>query len=110
MINIQSRASFIKIIEAFQDNMRKQAEAAGSIFCDPLNGKYLEFPLTMSDFSVIQYYQMTMLRKKNLGESICQNICSENVDTSCKISSGRPLKNASGRANACSLGLFVLQF
>ena len=64
----RSKSGNSKIIEAFQDNMEKQAEAAGSIFCDPLNGKFLGFPLTMSEFSVIQDYKMKILRKKKLGE------------------------------------------
>ena len=38
-----------KIFEAFQDNMEKEAIAAGPIFCDSLNGKLIAFPKTLEE-------------------------------------------------------------
>ena len=57
-----------RIIEAFQDNMEKKAKAAGSIFCEPLNGKFLEFPVTLNELSEIRDFQTGIIRKKSLKE------------------------------------------
>ena len=38
-----------KIMEAFQDNMKKEAIDAGPIFCESLNGKLLEIPETLEE-------------------------------------------------------------
>ena len=32
------------VLEAFQDNVEKEAQNAGAIFCDTLNGKMISFP------------------------------------------------------------------
>ena len=57
-----------KIIEAFQDNMDKEARAAGSIFCEPLNGKFIGFPVTINEFEEIRDFQTTIIKKKRLKE------------------------------------------
>ena len=57
-----------KIIEAFQDNMGKEAKAAGPIFCEPLNGRMIEFPETTEKFEELRTFQVSTMRKKKLNE------------------------------------------
>ena len=60
----KSKSGNKRIIEAFQDNMDKEARTAGSIFCEPLNGKLLGFPVTINEFKEIQNFQTTIIKKK----------------------------------------------
>ena len=57
-----------KIVEAFQDNIDKEAKAAGPIFCETLNGKIIEFPESIESFKEIHDYQISLLRKKKMSE------------------------------------------
>ena len=64
----KSKVSNNKIVEAFQDNMVKEARAAGPIFCEPLNGNLVVFPETLQDFEEINTFKTTMLRNRGLTE------------------------------------------
>merc|ERR1711892_699434 len=47
-----------KILEVFQDNMDKELNRAGPIFCEPLNGKLIEFPHSLEKLQEINAFKM----------------------------------------------------
>ena len=51
------------LLEAFQDNIDKEAKNAGSIFCDTLNGKMISFPESMNQLSEIINYKTKLMEK-----------------------------------------------
>ena len=55
-------------LEAFQDNIDKEAKHAGSIFCDTLNGKMLGFPNTMTELSDIIDYKEELMALTSLDD------------------------------------------
>ena len=57
-----------KIMEAFQDNMKKEVRDAGPIFCESLNGKLLKFPETFEKFKEVTAFQISTMRKKTLNK------------------------------------------
>ena len=57
-----------KIMEAFQDNMKKEVRDAGPIFCESLNGKLLKFPETFEKFKEVNAFQIVTIRKKTLNK------------------------------------------
>ena len=56
------------ILEAFQDNIDKEANNAGSIFCDTMNGKMISFPESMNQLSDIIDYKTKVMVQANLDE------------------------------------------
>ena len=62
----KSSAGNAKILEAFQDNMKKEAKDTGPIFCESLNGKLLEFPETFEEFEQVQSFKIATMKKKSL--------------------------------------------
>ena len=56
------------LLEAFQDNIDKEAKNAGSIFCDTLNGKMISFPESMNQLSEIIEYKTKLMEKTSLDE------------------------------------------
>ena len=54
------------ILEAFQDNIDKEAKNAGSIFCDTMNGRMISFPETLSQLSEIIDYESEIMANANL--------------------------------------------
>ena len=56
------------IYQIFQDNMKKKVKSAGPIFCEPLNGKLLELPLTLTELQKINTFQLKTMQKLNLKE------------------------------------------
>ena len=57
-----------KIIEAFQDGMEREATAANPIFCEPLNGRQVGFPLDLEEFLSFQLIQSSYLKRYSLEE------------------------------------------
>ena len=57
-----------KIWEAFHDNIDKEARDAGPIFCEPLNGKLVEFPETFEDFEEMNDFQIANMKKASINE------------------------------------------
>ena len=54
------------ILEAFQDNIDKEAKNAGSIFCDTMNGRMISFPESMNDLTAIVDYKTKVMAQANL--------------------------------------------
>ena len=48
--------------------MKRKLKFAGPIFCEPLNGKLLEFPETMEELEYINDFQLKTTQKLNLTE------------------------------------------
>lgn len=46
--------------------MKKKLKFAGPIFCEPLNGKLLEFPETIEELEYINDFQLNTMQKLNL--------------------------------------------
>ena len=57
-----------KIVEVFQDNIDKEVRDAGPIFCEPLNGKLVDFPATLEEYEEMNAFQISNLRKASLNE------------------------------------------
>ena len=57
-----------KILQAFQDNIDKEVNRAGPIFCEPLNGKLIDFPDTIEKFQEINAFKMSTMKIKNFNE------------------------------------------
>ena len=49
------------ILEAFQDNTAMQADQAGNIFCDTLNGEMIGFPENVAQLAALQTYASELL-------------------------------------------------
>ena len=64
----KSKGSNSRIMEAFQDQMDKEAKAANSIFCEPLNGHLVDFPKTMDEYKEIYDFQISTMKRKTLNE------------------------------------------
>ena len=52
----QGASSNELIYQIFQDNMKKKVKSAGPIFCEPLNGKLLEFPVALTELEKINTF------------------------------------------------------
>ena len=64
---IEGRCSKItEVLEAFQDNILKEAQNAGSIFCNTLNGKRVGFPESAGQLSDLSDYLSQVMTRANL--------------------------------------------
>ena len=54
----KSKVENTKILEAFQDNIDKEVKEAGAIFCEPLNGRLIEFPKTLDELQKVNAFNM----------------------------------------------------
>ena len=63
---MEGRCSKTEVVEAFQDNLAKEAQKAGSIFCDTLNGEMISFPESIGQLVDLTNYLTKVMAKTNL--------------------------------------------